>query len=97
MTQEEANQYWAARDYKKWVVTLRARKRLSRVIEIAGRRVVRPLPSTHDIHVGARTRAGAIECALKNAPATNDWSFESARLARPIDLGCVRVGAGPTC
>lgn len=91
MTQEEADLYWSTREHKKWVVSLKARKTRLVALEVDGRRTLRPLSSKHDMYVSARTRNGAITCALDNAPASNSWAVSGARLARPFDLGCVRI------
>lgn len=77
MNQDEANAFWAPREFKKYVVTLeRGPKR-------------KPLREVK--YVGAKKSAQAIDCAKRNAYVVKNPSRVFCRLATSHDLGCVEV------
>lgn len=82
-TQEQANAYWAGKDYKKWVVTFTAGSRRNR--------------RHRDVTVGAVTSSGARRAALAAMDAMGEtWARSAAstmRLATAQDLGCVATAA----
>ncbi|MCO5109978.1 MAG: hypothetical protein M9929_03925 [Burkholderiaceae bacterium] len=80
-TQEQANAFWADKEYKKWVVTFTAGAR--------GRR------RTGESIVGAASSAGARRAGIADMELRgHDWARCAAatvRLATAQDLGCVYV------
>lgn len=81
MTQEEANAYWAEREWKKWVVTLE--------------RGPQRQPEREVKHVGARTRERAIAIAKANALRVTRPTRTYCRLATAHDLGCTPARLRP--
>ena len=83
-TQEQANAYWADKDYKKWVVTFTAGSRRKR--------------RTGNSIVGAATSAGARRAGIADMEERGHTWVRSAaatvRLATAQDLGCVYTGGG---
>lgn len=77
MTQEQADAYWASRQFKKFVVTLE-------------RGPVRK-PEREVKYVGASNRSNAIAVARRNAFTVKSPSRVFCRLATANDLGCVLV------
>lgn len=82
-TQEQANEYWADKDYKKWVVAFKAgtlRK-----------------PKRWQVNVGAANTNGARRAGLAAADLMgHTWcrsAMSTVRLATAQDLGCVATGA----
>lgn len=77
-TQEQANAYWADKEYKKWVVTFTAGSRRNR--------------RHREVNVGAATGSGARRAALAAMETMGQtWARSAAstvRLARAQDLGC---------
>jgi len=90
MTQEEANAYWAQREWKKWVVLFKGPKRL-RLERIGNSAALRPLSPYREMFVRARSRNGAISVARANLFTKERMELIGARLARPYDLGCVQT------
>jgi hypothetical protein len=74
MTQDEANEYWASRPYKKFVVTLERGPRVR--------------PEREVKYVGARNSSTAIATARANAFTVKSPSRVACRLATAFDLGC---------
>jgi hypothetical protein len=74
----EAAEYWAGREFKKYVVTVTAGP------------AKRPTYRTV-MFVRARSSIRAIECAKQNMVKRVARARFSARLATPFDLGCVRT------
>lgn len=81
MTQDEANAYWAEREWKKWVVTLERGPRLKAEREVK--------------FVGARTRELAIKAAKANAMRVTRPTRVHCRLATAHDLGCTPARPSP--
>ncbi len=79
MTQEEANLYWADKEFKKYVVTL-AQGPLRAPVE-------------ETLYVGSTGRDAAIRIAKSRAFKVTSPARVSCRLATAQDLGCVRTGA----
>lgn len=82
-TQEQANAYWADKDYKKWVVTFTAGSRRTR--------------RERSVHVGAVTSNGARRAGVAAMDVMGEkWArsaVSTVRLATAQDLGCVAMPA----
>lgn len=76
----ETAAYWAKREFKKWTVT------------VAAGPARRPT-YTAVMHVRAKTRERAIECAKQNMVRRVPGARFSAHLATPFELGCVPTPA----
>lgn len=83
-TQEQANAYWADKDYKKYVVTFRAGTKRK--------------PKFYEVRVGAASanaaRRTGIDAAQLLGHAWCRSAAASVRLATAQDLGCVSTGGG---
>ena len=81
-TQEQANAYWADKDYKKWVVEFKADSRRK--------------PKRWQVNVGATSTNGARRAGLAAADLMgHTWcrsAMSTVRLATAQDLGCVATG-----
>jgi hypothetical protein len=76
-SQEDADRYWATREWKKYVVTLEQGPASK--------------PQREVKYVTARTRHLAVQAAKRNAMTVLKPARIVARLATAQDLGCVRV------
>lgn len=86
--------YWASREFKTWVVSLKARKvRLTRGTDENGRATYVPLSTKRDMYVRSRTSQGATRCALANLYCGESMQVVDVRLASPHDLGCTAGSA----
>ena len=81
-TQEQANAYWADKDYKKWVVTFKAGSRRK--------------PRRYDVNVGAESANAARRVGIAAADLLGQrWcraAMATVRLATAQDLGCQYTG-----
>lgn len=80
-TQEQANDYWANHEYKKWVVKFTKGPRARRVVK--------------EVFVGSTTRDGARRSGVTAmVEMGHGWARSATsevRLATAQDLGCVHI------
>ena len=81
-TQEQANAFWADKEYKKWVVDFTT----------GGRRNRRTAQALVGVATSAGARRAGVACMEEQGKPWVRSAMATVRLATAQDLGCVYVG-----